>query len=236
MRKLIAILIGVTVIFSVAACSSGSSKPVEQAAETTAAETTAPEPESETQVAEQETREGDGSDMTEAEQYVYELKENENLFIEKTVFNEDVIIKGDYGQITFAYCDFNANIVNEAKEGTKVWIGEGNIFRNGCKCIFRNGVKEADMEYDTPKFMSWIPVEVVSEDCVGAATALNGVEVNYNGEVYHIEDSTLYMDEEHPEDGMVPYEGQEDANFLYVGKWYENGELQTLVLCEHIPM
>ena len=235
MRRMIAIMVSVVLILSLAACGGASAK-AQEAAPETVAETTAAVTEAEAAEAEQETREGDGSDMTEAAQYVYELKENENLFIEKTIFNEDVIIKGDYGQITFAYCDFNANIVNEAKEGTKVWIGEGNIFKNGCKCIFRNGIKEGNMEYDMPKFMTWIPVEVVSEDCLGSATALNGVEVNYNGEVYHIEDSTLFMDEEHPENGMVPYEGQENANFLYVGKWYENGELQTLVLCEHIPM
>ena len=97
-------------------------------------------------------------------------------------------------------------------------------------------IEIAILKYDMPKFMTWIPTVVVSEDCLGSATALNGVEVNYNREIYHIEDSTLFMDEEHPENGMVPYEGQENANFLYVGKWYENGELQTLVLCEHIPM
>lgn len=236
MKKIIAITISAIMIFSLSACGAATAKETEKPAETTAAETSAETVAEVAEAAEQETREGDGSDMTEATQYVYELKENEDLFIEKTVFNEDIIIKGDYGQITFAYCDFNGNIVNEAKQGTKVWIGDGNIFKNGCKCIFRNGVKEGSMEYDMPKFMTWIPTVVVSEDCLGSATALNGVEVNYNGEIYHIEDSTLFMDEEHPENGMVPYEGQENANFLYVGKWYENGEPQTLVLCEHIPM
>lgn len=234
MKKVISIVLAAVLALTFSGCGKTVPAASETIAESSVEETTVPAAPEET--TEQETREGDGSDMAVAQQYVYELKENEDLFIEKTIFNEDVIIKGDYGQITFAYCDFNANIINESNEGTKVWIGEGNIFKSGCKCIFRNEIKEATMEYDTPKFMTWIPVEVVSEDCAGSATALNGVEINYNGEIYHIEDATLYMDEEHPENGMVPYEGQENANFLYVGKWYENGELQTLVLCEHVPM
>lgn len=232
MKRIIAAFCSVIIVFILSACASGRTKVSEAPAEpetmTAATEITT--------AALQETREGDGSDMSEATQYIYELTENESLFIEKTVFDEDIIIRGDYGQITFAYCDFNANIINEAKEGTRVWIGEGNIFKNGCKCIFRNSIKEATGEYDLPKFMSWIPTNVVCEDCIGAATALNGVEVNFNGESFRIEDAALYMDAEHPENGMVPYDGQENANFLYVGKWMENGEPQTLVLCEHIPM
>jgi len=47
-----------------------------------------------------------------------------------------------------------------------------------------------------------------------------------------LEDASLFLDNSKPENGMVPYEGQE-ANCYVVAQWWENGEKTMLIECEY---
>jgi len=225
MKKVLALVMAMTMALALVACSS--SKPAETEAATQAATEAATE-------AAVEEAEGDGSDMTVATEFEFDIKENDDIFVEKTIFNEDVIINGDYGKITFAWCEFNGDIVNASPQGTTVWIGEGNEFNNGAKCVFRNGTQEANTEYDMPKFMTGIPVEAVTDNCIGTVTNIGGNDINFDGKTYTMADATVFLDYDNLEAGMVEYTGQDNANFLYVGKWKENGEDTEFVMAAHI--
>lgn len=172
------------------------------------------------------------SGRTEATEFVFELAEEEERYVENLVFNEPVTISGDFGQIIFVNCEFNADITNTAELYTRVLLLEGSVV-NG-KCILKNGTKEATMETPFPKFITSVPVEVVCEDCIGTAVALGNFELVFNGETYTMEDSELFYDCSKPENGFVPYEGQ-DASCYAVGQWWENGDKTILIECEYDP-
>lgn len=172
------------------------------------------------------------AERTEAAEFAFELAAEETLYLENLIFNEPVTVSGDYGQIMFANCVFNADVINTADVYTRVFILpdceiNGNL-------ILRNSVKEATLETALPKFITYVPAPVVSEDCVGVVVALGTFDVEFNAETYHLTDSTLFYDGTHPENGMVPYQGQE-ANLYMVGQWWENGEKTILVECEYDP-
>jgi len=56
--------------------------------------------------------------------------------------------------------------------------------------------------------------------------------VSGNGETYTMADSDVYFDNSNPDQGMVPYEGQE-ANLFWIAQWWENGEQNILMECEY---
>ena len=75
------------------------------------------------------------------------------------------------------------------------------------------------MDYDMPKFMLDSPVPVECEG-LGTVVVLGSTEVTFNGAVYTLADVPLFNDED---DNFVDYTGQE-ANAIYLGQWWENGE------------
>lgn len=171
-------------------------------------------------------------EKVEAAQYHFELAPEETQYVENQIFLEPVTVSGDFGQIIFANCEFRADVINTADAYTRVMIMpdckvEGSL-------ILKNSVKEGTFEDPFPKFLIFESIPVICEDCMGAVVALGDFEVKWNEETYQIEDASLFLDNSKPENGMVPYEGQE-ANCFVVAQWWENGEKMTLIECEYDP-
>ena len=166
-----------------------------------------------------------------AEQFTFELAAEETQYIENLIFDQPVTISGDYGQIFFANCGFQADVILTADAFTRVFILPDTTV-NG-SLVLKNNVKEGNW-FDTafPKFITYVPVPVVCEDCIGVVFTPGTFDTVFNGETYHLSDATLFYDSTKPEEGFVPYEGQE-ANCYMVGQWWENGEKVILVECEY---
>ena len=163
--------------------------------------------------------------------YAYALADgSEDHYVENLIFNEDVVVSGENAKIVFSNCEFNGDIILIADEGTRVILLGCDV--NGV-CILRNNVREADMEYANPKFLTDTPISVVCEECVGSVVGIGDIEVTLNGEVYTMADGQLYSDGT-PESGFVPYTGQE-ASYLIVGQWYQNDKQVVMVFCEFDP-
>lgn len=160
--------------------------------------------------------------------YTFELIDGHQQYVEGETFDGDVIISGNYAQVTFVGCVFNGDIINIADEWTRVMLLGCEV--NG-KCIIENGLKEGTLETPLPKFLLDAPVEVVCEDCLGAVIPLGDFEVVFNGQTYTMADSSIFFDNKNPEAGYVPYEGQE-ASVYWVGQWWENGEQIILIGAE----
>lgn len=167
-----------------------------------------------------------------AEQYTFELTAEEPLYIENMIFSEPVTVSGDYGQIFFINCEFASDIILTANEFTRVFIMPDCTVEGSC--IIKNNVKEATLEYAFPKFLTFAPVPVVLEDCIGAVIVLGTFDIQFAGETYQLTDAELFYDNTKTEPGFVPYEGQE-ANCYVVCQWFENGEKKMLVECEYDP-
>jgi len=163
--------------------------------------------------------------------YNYVISGTDN-YVENLIFNGDVIISGDDAQIIFANCQFNGDVINTAENFTRVFIMP-DCEVNG-RLVLRNSTQEANVDKALPKFLLCTPAEVVAEDCHGAALAIGGFDITFNGETYTMADSQLYFDGNNPDAGMVPYEGQE-ANIFLVGRWWENGEEVIWLYSENDP-
>ena len=100
------------------------------------------------------------------------------------------------------------------------------------QCVFENSVQETTIDAPFPKFIVDVPVDVVAEDCFGAVIAIADVPVTFNGTAYTLADAEVFYDAAKPEEGFVPYEGQE-ANVLLVCQWWENGEKTLMIECEY---
>lgn len=169
----------------------------------------------------------------EAAEFVYELAEGDELYVENLIFNQDVTVAGDYGQIIFANCEFGGDIINTAANYTRVMLLPDCVV-NG-KCILRNGNTEGHLvETALPKFISLAPVEVECDGCYGALIALGDFEVVFNGESYTMADAGIFFDNSAPELGFVPYKDQ-PANCFSVIQWWEMGMRILLVECEYDP-
>lgn len=162
--------------------------------------------------------------------YNYYLAEGGDEYVEGLIFNEDVIIHGNNAVIMFENCEFNGDIILTADTFTRVMLMPDCVI-NG-QLIINSGVVEGTMETALPKFMVFAPAEVVLVDSYGAAIALGDFEITFDGETYTMADSQLYFDNSAPENGFVPYNGQE-AHIFVVAKWQENGEEVLLVECEY---
>lgn len=178
-----------------------------------------------------EVLEEEKSGLETAQEHDFKVIEGEDVVIENTVFEEDVTISGDNGQILFNGCQFKGNIINTANEGTVVVISQSEI--EG-QCVFKNEIKETTMEASFPKFIVDSNVDVAAEECIGAVIPMGDFEITFNGETYNMADSQLFFDISNAEAGFVPYEGQE-ANYYCVAQWWENGEKQIMVECEFDP-
>lgn len=170
-------------------------------------------------------------ERTAAEEYVFELSEEEELYFENLIFEEDVTISGEYAKIIFVNCEFSGDIILTSERGTRVILLESDVTGT---CVFKNTTKEATLELPFPKFMFSKPVKVVAEDCIGAAFTFGDFEFTFNEETYSLANAELFYDEENPDAGFVPYEDQE-ANIFCLAQWWENGEKFLFAECEFDP-
>jgi len=170
------------------------------------------------------------AEKTEATQFHFELAQDESLYIENQIFTEPVTVSGDFGQIIFANCEFHADLINVADFYTRVMLMPDTVVHGSL--VLKNNVKEGTMETPIPKFITFVDAPVVCEDCIGSVVVLGDFEIKWNDETYALQDSTLFFDCTKPENGMVPYEGQE-ANCYVVAQWWENGEKTMLIECEY---
>lgn len=172
--------------------------------------------------------------MEVATAFVFELEENQEDCVSNLIFNEPVIVRGNFGQQAFDNCIFNADVINEATEATRIVILETCRFNNGARCVFRSGIKEAGIEYSNPKIFLYLPAEVIFDGNVGTAMALGHFDFTADGVVIKESDAENFIDDEHPEQGIVPYTGQK-SSVHGIAKWQENGKQVEFTLCEYTP-
>ncbi len=163
-----------------------------------------------------------------ATEFTFELAAEEERIVENLIFDEDVTVSGDFGTIVFENCEFYGNIINTAEQFTRVILSDGTTVDGNC--VFKNTTKEATMDSPIPKFISTKTLNIVCEDCIGSGV-LESTEDNitFNGETYSIADAEFFLDPD--TNDLVPYEGQE-VSVLFVGQWWENGELKKTIFCE----
>lgn len=152
--------------------------------------------------------------------------------MENLIFNGDVIVGGGNGMIMFANCEFNGDVIQTSETSCRAMILP-DCTVNG-RFVLRNAIQETTLEAAFPKIMSYVPAKVIAEDCFGLFLSLGGFDVVFNGETYAMSDSDVYFDNNNPDQGMVPCEGQE-ANLFWIAQWWENGEQNILVECEYDP-
>lgn len=163
--------------------------------------------------------------------YTYVLADNSDTYVENLIFNEEVVISGENARIIFSNCEFNGDITLTSDEGTRVFLLGCDVSGT---CYVHSNVREADMEYSNPKFLSDTTISVVCEECVGTVVGIGDIEIQLNGETYSKADGQLYYDNSTPEAGYIPYTGQE-TSYVAVGQWYQNGKKVVMVFCEFDP-
>ena len=160
--------------------------------------------------------------------YNFTLVDGEDQYYENLIFGSDVIVSGGNASIFFINCAFEGNVINTGEAGNKVFLLASEITG---QCVFVNSVQETTIEAPFPKFIVDMPVDAVAADCFGAVIAIADVPVTFNGTAYTLADAQVFYDAAKPEEGFVPYEGQE-ANVLLVCQWWENGEKMMMIECE----
>lgn len=156
------------------------------------------------------------------------LLEGKEASVTGLVFQEDVIISGNNARVIFTDCTFLGDVILTAEEGTMVFLMGCSLMG---KCIQRNGVQEANMDYPLPKFATDAPIEVVMEDCLGGMLAFGDFPVVVNGQVYTMAQSQQFVLSSGTGVEIVPYEGQ-PADYFIVCRWWENGSEVVTVLAE----
>ena len=155
------------------------------------------------------------------------LRPNEQLLL-LFILRFRIVISGDNAQIVFVNCTFSGNVVNTANVGTRVLLLESKVHGS---CVFDNDVKEATIETSLPKFLTDAPVNAIAEDCAGNTIALGDFLIAVNGKGYQMKDAEWFINS----DGeLVEYTGQE-ATYVYVAQWWENGEKVFMVIAEYDP-
>jgi len=222
MKKSFCLFMSLVIIMSLCACGSKQDVIEEKQTETaTQAVTEVPKEEGE---------------IPDPVQYEWTVGENEEQCAKNMIFEKEVIVSGDYGQMAFENCTFKADVINTSKAGTRVVIVDGCKFENGAKVIFKNDVMEATMEDNFPKIFLYMPAEVSWENgCAGTCMGLGKFDFVGDGVTYKLSECDMFMDEAKPEAGVVPFEGQENANAHGVAQWNEGGERTIFTIAEHIP-
>lgn len=151
----------------------------------------------------------------------YDITGKSDFSVADTTFDEDVVITGEGGSVTFINCVFNKNVINKGGEGARVIFAENCKFAEDTECVIESSLKEATVETDLPKFLIFCKVPSISCKNSGAVLALAEYEIEFNGEKYAIENAEFFNID--TTDEIIPYTGQE-ANFHNVAKWTENGE------------
>lgn len=162
----------------------------------------------------------------------YDITGKSDFSIADTTFDENVVITGENGSVTFVNCVFNKNIINKGGEGARVIFNETCKFAEDSACVIESSLTEATMETDLPKFLVFCKAPSISCKNSGAVLTLAENVIEFNGETYAIENAEFFNIDTTYE--IVPYEGQE-ANFHNVAKWTENGEeinLHLAILAE----
>lgn len=157
-----------------------------------------------------------------AEQYEFTASPDEIVFISDQVFSGEVSIIGIGQMVYFQNCEFKGNIVNGAPESTKVYISYDCEFIGDAHCIVNSGLTEADLYYDTPKFLLEKSVEVESAQ-LGGVIAMGEGDLVFNGVTYSMNNLQLVQK---LDGSVVSYEeGMEDNCSMHgVMHWWENGE------------
>ena len=158
----------------------------------------------------------------------FTLLEGNDASINGLVFQEDVIINGNHARLNFTDCTFFGDIILTSEEGTMVFLMGCSLMG---KCIQRNSVQEATIDYSLPKFVTDKPVELVLEDCLGGVVVCGDFPVVFAGQVYTMAQSQQFVIVNGSEVELVPYEGQE-ADYFIVCRWWENGSEVVMVLAE----
>lgn len=169
--------------------------------------------------------------MAKGEAVVYPLGLNpgSEATVEGITFSGDVIVSGNNAKLILSNCTILGDLILTSDTGTMVMLLGTTVMG---RCIQRNSVKEADIDYSLPKFASDAPVEVELEDCIGGVAALGSFPVVFGGRVYTMDDAQVFFDSTTPEGEIVAYEGQE-ANVFIVCRWWEGGEEVVLVIAEY---
>ena len=208
MKKILALTLALIMLMSLSACSGGEDTQSQEDNNSSSQE--------------------DTNGRSKATEFTFELEAEEERTVENLIFDEDVTISGDFGTIIFENCEFNGDIINTAEQFTRVVLPDGTTV-NG-NCVFKNTIKEANMDYPMPKFMSPNTLSIVCEDCIGSYILENPENnIIFNGETYSIADVESFYVADTNE--LVPYEDQE-ASVIFVGHWWENGEEILQMFCE----
>ena len=154
-----------------------------------------------------------------AEVYEFDLS-GQDIIVNGQVFDGDITITGENGQISFFNCAFNGKVINQGGEGARVFINGDCAFADGAECILDSALKEATIETDLPKFLIFCEMPNVSCVNSGAVVTLADQPIRLNGESYAIGSAELFINEMTGESGA--YDGQE-ANFHNFAKWVEGG-------------
>ena len=159
----------------------------------------------------------------------FTLMDGKEASVQGLLFEGDVVISGNNARLSFYDCTFLGDVILTADTGTMVFLMGCTLMGN---CIQRNSVKEATIDYSLPKFATDSPVELILEDCLGGVVALGDFPVVFDGQVYTMSQSQIFVESADPEIVLVPYEGQE-ASYFIVCRWWENGEEITSVIAEY---
>ena len=163
------------------------------------------------------------------EDVVYELEEDESLYVANCIFNGDVTVTGAFCAVTFVNCVFNGDILNTGDMGCIVDVSEATV--NGT-CYITNDLQEATLEDPFPKFVTLSPLTVVCEDCLGSVIVGADVDITFNGEVYNFSSVDTYITYDSEGIYLNPYEEGMDVDMFSIGQWWENGELKFLIMGE----
>ncbi len=167
-----------------------------------------------------------------ATKFTYTVAEGDETVVENMTFSKDVTIKGNNGMIAFVNCEFKGDVISKSKVGTKVMILDGTTVDG--ECILDNGMKEATLDSELPKFITQTPIDVKTVNCYGAVYVVDGnARITFNDIAYKKADCEYFIEfEEDDSAKLVPYIGQ--ASTVYgVALWWENGTEKLIVCCEY---
>lgn len=154
-----------------------------------------------------------------AEVYEFDLSGQE-IVVEGQIFDGDITIIGEGGQVTFNNCAFNGNIFNKGGVGARILLSEDCEVIEGFACVLDTDIGEATLETDLPKFLIFCEMPEIICETSGSVATTADKPIRMNGEVFPVESATSYMNEETGE--MGEYTGQEVTIHNY-GMWIENG-------------
>ena len=208
MKNLLAILLTLLMILSLAACGAAPEAPV--------AEPEAP--------AEEEFEEpaADPNVRIAATEYTYDCTE-ESVVIENLIFSEPLTLNVQAGStVQLLNCVFEQDVTYNGTSGSIVVFDEGCELAEDVVVHLVDPEKEATMDTTLPRIVTLhsLAVDVAGRGNVVAAGA--ELELVINGQNYTVKDCQYTFD---PETGeQVEADPSAEYNIFAVANWYENGE------------